>query len=263
LYSGRRLGNHFLEVQYDENDQVYIMVHSGSRGIGKKLGDYFNEVATKLNEKWYSSSTVPFLPVDTEEGQAYVAWTELACKFAYLSRRGMLNEVKTCLRHEFPNVEFITSEMTDDVIDETFSVHHNYARLEDVFGKPLYCHRKGACSARDGELGIIPGNMASNSYIVKGKGNKLSMNSSSHGAGRNESRMAFSRKMKDSYDEIEKSLEGVIHSDFSEFDRGKMKGVKDVSEAPQAYKNIENVMSQQADLVEPIVKLSPLISLKG
>jgi len=250
-------------VQYDENDQVYIMVHSGSRGIGYKLGEYFNDVATTLNNRWYSSVSVPFLPVDTIEGQAYIAWTDLACRFAYLSRRGMLNEVKRCLRHEFPDVEFITSEITDDVIDETFSVHHNYARLENHFKRNAYVHRKGACSARAGELGIIPGNMADSSYIVRGKGNKLSMNSSSHGAGRRCGRRAFCREMEGRYDEIEKSLKGIVHSDFGEFSYGKDKGMKDVSEAKQAYKSIEGVMSHQQDLVEPIIKLMPLISMKG
>ncbi len=258
------MSNHFLEVQQDENGNIYVMVHSGSRQIGKKLGDYFNELAEKINKKWYSqSSEVPFLAVDSDEGQAYISWTDLACKFAYLSRRVMLNDVKDCLRYEFPSIEFLTGEITDKHIEDIYSVHHNYARLENVFGSDLMVHRKGACSARNGEIGIIPGSMGSFSHIVIGKGERLSLSSSSHGAGRKCGRKAFCRDMVGRYNEVEESLKGIVHSEFGEFMYGKDKGLKDISECPQAYKSIEDVMSQQKDLVSILVKLRPLISIKG
>ena len=117
--------------------------------------------------------------------------------------------------------------------------------------------------ASEGIYGIIPGSMGTNSYIIKGKSNHLSLNSCSHGAGRKMGRMQFSRSMKDSMDEIEKSLEGVLHTEFSEVQYGKNKGMKDVSEAPAAYKDIDSVMSNQTDLVDIAVKLRPLISIKG
>lgn len=257
-------GNHFCEVQYDEDDNVWIMLHSGSRNIGKRVGDYFNDMAKSLNEKWHSNNSgIPFLPANTDEGQAYLAWMDYALRFAYLNRKVMLDSVKETFEHEFPNIKFVTKQDFEDTNDNIINIHHNFAALENHMGKNYWVHRKGATMARGGMTGIIPGSMGTGSYIVKGLGNFKSLMSCSHGAGRKMGRMEFSRKMKHSYAQIEKSLEGVVHSDFGEFDRGKMKGLKDVSEAPGAYKDIENVMENQVDLVDAVVKLKPLICLKG
>jgi len=257
-------GNHFCEVQYDQDDNVWIMLHSGSRNIGKKVGDYFNELAQELNSKWYSKcDAIPFLPTNTEEGKAYLAWMDYSLRFAYLNRKVMLDEVKRTFEHEFTDIKFVTSQDFEDTNEDILNIHHNFASLENHLGKNYWIHRKGATMARDGMTGIIPGSMGTGSYIVKGLGNITSLTSCSHGAGRKMGRMAFSRQMQDKYDEIEKSLEGVIHLGFGEFERGKMKGVKDVSEAPGAYKDIESVMSNQTDLVKPVVHLKPLICLKG
>ena len=130
-------------------------------------------------------------------------------------------------------------------------------------GHNYWIHRKGATKATDGLYGIIPGDMGSASYIVRGLGNVRSMMSCSHGAGRVMGRMAFNRSMDGKMDEIEESLGDVVHSDFGEVSHGKNKGMKDVSEAPGAYKDIDCVMENQADLVEIVVKLRPMVCLKG
>ena len=259
-------GNHFLEIQYDEEDCIWVMVHSGSRNMGKKTGDYFNGMALDLNKKWYSEcrdTEIPFLPADSEVGRAYLAWMDYALRFAFLNRMVMLEEVKKNISYEFYDVKWITHEVVDDSVDDVINIHHNFASLENHFGKNYWTHRKGATMARNGLTGIIPGSMGTSSYIVKGLGNKQSMQSCSHGAGRRMGRMAFCREMEGRYDEIESSLKGVVHSEFSEISRGKNKGKKDVSESPGAYKDIEDVMSNQTDLVKPIVKLTPMICLKG
>jgi len=258
-------GNHFIEIQYDEGDNVWIMLHSGSRNIGKKVADHFNAIATNLAKQWYSKcNEIPFLPADSVEGKAYLAWMDLALRFAYLNRKVMLEEVKKTFEYTFPGVKFVTEEALDVTLpDGLINIHHNFASLENQFGHNYIVHRKGSTQARNGQIGIIPGSMGTSSYIVKGLGNKRSMMSCSHGAGRKMGRRAFCRKMKYSHDQIEKSLEGVVHSDFGKFDRGKDKGLLDCSEAPAAYKDINWVMEQQVDLVEPIVKLKPLICMKG
>jgi len=245
------------------------MLHSGSRNIGKKVGDYFNEIALDLNRKWHSntymakSKEIPFLPVELPVGKAYLAWMDMALRFAYLNRKVMLEEVKRNIKHEFPTVKFITEEVASDASDGMINIHHNFSSLENHMGRNVWVHRKGATMAREGMTGIIPGSMGTASYIVRGLGNVKSLMSCSHGAGRKMGRMEFCRQMDGKLNEVEESLEGVVHSKFSTIERGKNKGKLDVSEAPGAYKNIEDVMVNQKDLVEPIVKLRPLICLKG
>ena len=162
-------GNHFVEVQHDEDDNVWIMLHSGSRNLGKRIGDYFNNIAKELNAKWYSScGEIPFLPVDTEEGKAYLAWMDFALRFAYLNRKVMLDEVKNTFEHEFPNIKFITKQDFEDTNDNIINIHHNFAALENHMGKNYWVHRKGATMARGGMTGIIPGSIGTSSYIVQG-----------------------------------------------------------------------------------------------
>jgi tRNA-splicing ligase RtcB len=137
---------------------------------------------------------------------------------------------------------------------DIISIHHNYANLEQHFGEQLWIHRKGAISARDGELGIVPGSQGSHSYIVRGQGNPMSFMSSSHGAGRVMSRRAAVKKL--NLDEVKKNLDekGIIHSVYKP---------RDLDEAPQCYKDIDEVMEQQKDLTKPIYKLYPLAVVKG
>lgn len=255
-------GNHFIEVQCDTDGYIWVMIHSGSRNIGKLIGDHYNEIAIQCNKIWHSDNKgIPFLAVDSEEGQAYLKWMEFALQFAFMNRKAMMNKVAAIFERMFNN----KFEITTDAIcgDLVINIHHNYAALENHHGHNVWVHRKGATKATNDTIGIIPGSMGTASYITKGLGNHLSLQSSSHGAGRLMGRKEFSRRMKDSYDEVEKSLEGVIHSKFGSFDYGKDKGLKDVSEAPAAYKDIDDVMDNQKDLVDILVKLTPKISIKG
>jgi len=258
-------GNHFLEIQSDENGNIWVMIHSGSRNMGKVIGEFYNELASNMNSKWHSNNHgIPFLPVDSDEGKAYLTWMEFALSFAYCNRFAMMSKTVEILDKMFPSFECITNQV-EGINDWLINIHHNYAALENHHGKNVWVHRKGATNASNGTIGIIPGDMGAKScsYIVKGLGNHLSLNSCSHGAGRTMGRMEFCRKMKDSLDEINESLNGVLHSEFKTIEYGKSKGLKDVSEAPGAYKNLDEVMNNQKDLVEPIVKLRPLISIKG
>jgi tRNA-splicing ligase RtcB (3'-phosphate/5'-hydroxy nucleic acid ligase) len=256
-------GNHFIELQHDEDGNIWAMVHSGSRNIGKKVCDHFNDIADKLNKKWYSQSTIPFLPADSEEGKAYIGWMNMCLQFAFYNRKAMLEEIERNLLHYFPNMNIITKDVCGE---EILNIHHNYATLENHFGKNVWVHRKGATLASEKTIGIIPGSMGSASYIVKGLGNKDSLNSCSHGAGRRMGRNVFNQtyntpeKMK----EIEESMAGITHTKFGRATsrKGKDLGIKDVSEAPQAYKDISSVMENQKDLVMSFYKLTPIINWK-
>jgi len=257
-------GNHFIEVQHDEQGNIWVMVHSGSRNIGKKVCDRFNDVASKLNTEWYSNSVIPFLPVTSEEGKAYLGWMNMALLFAFYNRKAMLDDVQRNLLHYFPNMVLTTTNIAG--CDDFINIHHNYASLENHFGKNVWVHRKGATLASEKTTGIIPGSMGTASYIVKGRGEKQSLSSCSHGAGRRMGRMEFNRQFNtaDKLAEIETSMKGVCHTKFGRATsrKGKDTGMLDVSEAPQAYKDIEDVISNEMDLICPLFKLLPVISWK-
>lgn len=252
-------GNHYASVDYDENEDVWIMIHSGSRNIGKKIGDYFNDVASKLNQRWHSVDThgIPFLPTDTEEGNAYLTWMNFALHFAFLNRQVMIDEM-------IKNITLVVSKAIFDKAS-MINIHHNYASLENHFGKNIWVHRKGAVLARVGTKGIIPGSMGTASFITEGLGNQKSLCSSSHGAGRTMGRKAFNVEMNtpDKIERIQKFMSGIVYSGFGKSNKkGKDLGLLDVSEAPQAYKDIFIVMENQKDLVKPIHKLMTMINWK-
>ena len=241
-------GNHFLEIQRDTNGFVWIMIHSGSRNLGYKVAKYYNDIAISLNEKW--QSIVPlkwelaFLPVNSEEGQSYLREMNYCVEFAKASRGLMMSKIKDIIDKELSITEF----------GEDIDVTHNYVRLENHFGQNIWVHRKGAISARLGEIGIIPGSQGTKSYVVKGLGNKESFESASHGAGR---KMSRSEARKTLNLEDEKKLlndKGIIHA---------IRHEADLDEAPSAYKDIENIMENQKDLVEIIEELTPLAVIKG
>lgn len=253
-------GNHFVEVQVDESGIVWIMIHSGSRNIGKQIGDFFNDIARDLNKKYYSGvpEDIPFLPTDTPEGKDYIAYMNFALQFAFYNRMVMMEEAKKDLNHLFGNtLDF----------EPMINIHHNYANLENYFGENVWVHRKGATLASKETVGIIPGSMGTASYIVRGLGNKLSYNSCSHGSGRIMGRMEFNRQFntEEGIKKIEDSLKNVVHTKFRKEVSRKRKetGMMDVSESPQAYKDVEEVMNNQTDLVTPIYKLTPLVCMKG
>ena len=242
-------GNHFIEIQKGCDNHIWIMVHSGSRNIGLKVAEHYNKLAITLNQKWYScverKLDLAFLPLETQEGQDYLLEMQYCIDFAFASRMLMMERIKSVFADIFGD-----SFYTTDFIN----IAHNYARKENHFGSNVIVHRKGATSARKGEAGIIPGSQGTKSYIVRGKGNVESFQSCSHGAGRVMGRRQAMRELT-LEDEIKKlDKKGIVHA---------IRGARDLDEAPSAYKNIQEVMRNQEDLVEIVVELSPLAVIKG
>lgn len=258
--SGRQIGtlgggNHFIEVQADTEGLVWLMLHSGSRALGKNVCDYFNAIARRLNER--NHSTVPpeaqlaYLPVDTEEGRAYLDWMRLCMAYALENRRRMLD---TAVEALFTAVRGVAPEQSY-LITEAVDTHHNYADLEHHFGADVLIHRKGAVRAREGEMVIIPGSMETGSYIARGRGNPESFETCSHGAGRRLSRTAAKK---------ERSAEDVLEGLRAKGIELAKRAQSDVAEeAGHAYKDIESVMEASRELVEPVHRLRPLGVVKG
>lgn len=244
-------GNHFIELQKDRDGYLWIMLHSGSRNLGKKVCDFYNEKAAELAKKWYIPNVVEqdlaYLPVDTDEGQAYIKEMQYCVDFAFANRRLMMDRVLECVRDVFGQF----------AQDPMINIAHNYASLENHMGANVWVHRKGATSARKDEVGIIPGSMGTKSYIVKGLGNPLSFMSCSHGAGRLMSRSKASQTITE--EEANEAMKGVIYGRWGKTRKGEL----DFGEAPQAYKDIDVVMENQKDLVEIMVELKPLAVVKG
>ena len=252
-------GNHFLELQAADDGTLWLMLHSGSRNLGYRIANYYHKLAQKLNEKWHVAlpcSDLAFLPADSDEGQAYIRDMNFALAYAFENRRLMMEAFREVVGEFIAGIAFL----------EEINIHHNYAALETHFGRSLWVHRKGATSAQTGQMGIIPGSMGASSYIVRGRGNPESFASCSHGAGRRMGRMEAGRRL--TLEECDRAMEGIVfdrwHSNKAGFGRKKSKGGGlDFGEAPQAYKDIEQVMVNQADLVDPLVKLRPLGVIKG
>ncbi|MBO8137667.1 MAG: RtcB family protein [Desulfotomaculum sp.] len=242
-------GNHFIEIQEDEGGMICVMLHSGSRNFGLKIANYFNNLAGELNKKWKSDFTVKsnlsYLPTDSRDGKSYIQWMNLALDFARENRVQMLNIVKHELVNIFPNIKF----------KNEVNSHHNYASLEYHYGKEVWVHRKGAIRVREGELGIVPGAMGTYSYIVRGRGNKESFYSCSHGAGRKMSR----KKAKEMYP-AEKTINDLKERGII-LGKNKKSDVSD--ECRWAYKDIDFVIGQELDLIEPLKKLKTLAVIKG
>lgn len=242
-------GNHFIEIQKGSDGHVWVMIHSGSRNIGLKVAEHYNKIAIKLNERWHTSvdrkQDLAFLPIETQEAKDYFAEMQYCVDFALANRMLMMERIKsvfeTIVGEGFAEVEFI-------------NIAHNYARWESHFNTNVIVHRKGATSARDGEIGIIPGSQGTKSYIVRGKGNPESFESCSHGAGRTMGRKQAQREL-NLEEEIEKlNSKGIVHA---------IRSVNDLDEAPGAYKDIDVVMENQNDLVDIVLELSPLAVIKG
>ena len=247
-------GNHFIEVQAAEDDQVWLMIHSGSRHLGNVIARHHHQVAQGLNRRWKTALPSPdlaFLPVDSEEGAAYIADMGLALDYARENRDRIMDGFMNALAEVFPEVAF----------EPPINIHHNYAALENHFGANVWVHRKGATAARKGEAGIIPGSMGTPSYIVNGLGNPESFMSCSHGAGRVMGRSAASRKLR--VDACDAAMAGIVYDRWNRIRRGRQKGLPDLGEAPQAYKDIDTVINVELDLIEPVVKLRPLAVVKG
>ena len=247
-------GNHFIELQEDENGMCCIMLHSGSRHFGNMIGQYFNKIAENLNAKWHSSVdpswNLHFLPVDTDEGARYIHWMQLAMDFAYENRNIMLTKVKEIFTRYILKYTGIEPNFMNEI-----NCHHNYAALENHYGKNVWVHRKGAIRAAEGQLAIIPGAMGSFSYIVRGKGNPESFMSSSHGAGRVYSRTAAVATFPVDKVMFDLKEQNVVLAKYNK---------SDVAEESRfAYKDIDDVMANQTDLVEPVKKLFTVGVVKG
>ena len=241
-------GNHFIELQRDDEGRLWIMIHSGSRNLGKQVGDFYNKKAKWLNELYYSKVEselmLPFLPLKTHEFNEY--WDEMnyCIAFAKCNRQLMMERIKEVIVDALPLAEF----------EPTIDIAHNYAAFENHFGANCIVHRKGAVRARVGEIGIIPGSQGTSSYIVEGLGNADSFMSSSHGAGRVMSRTRAIKTL-NLEDEIKKmESKGIVHSICSQ---------RDLDEAASAYKDIDQVIALETDLVKVITKLEPLAVIKG
>lgn len=235
-------GNHFCEVTVDETDQVWLILHSGSRNIGKRLAEFHINVAKALphNQDLPDRDLAVFLH-DTPQMRAYRHDLFWAQDYARLNRLAMLDAFQDAVREHFPTVTF----------GRQISCHHNYVSEEEHYGEQLLVTRKGAINADVGALGIIPGSMGTPSYIVRGLGNPESLRSASHGAGRRMSRNAAKRTF--TVEDLAEQTLGV--------ECRKDAGV--VDEIPAAYKDIDQVMENQRTLVEPIAKLKQVLCVKG
>ena len=252
-------GNHFEELQKDEDGYLWVMIHSGSRGLGGRVYMYYNQLAKNLNAKYHSMVTedmyLPFLPKGTPEFDSYLREMQYCLEWAQCNRQEMMNRTKEVLLEAFSRAEF----------GEEIDINHNYVALERHGGLDLYVHRKGAVCTGDtitDENGttsftpntvIIPGSMGTCSYICSGIQSEEAFNSCSHGAGRALSRTEARQLDIKAEVEMLDSL-GIVHG---------IRIKQDLEECPSAYKDINQVLQDGADLVNPIVKLTPIAVLKG
>lgn len=242
-------GNHFIELCLDQAQHLWVMLHSGSRGIGNVMGRYFIAAAKKDMARHHQvlpDRDLAYFSEGSDWFDDYVEAVSWAQDYAYLNRQMMMRAVLEVLRQELsPKLNVARIEA------EAINCHHNYVQRERHFGEPLFITRKGAISAREGELGIIPGSMGARSFIVRGLGNAESYCSCSHGAGRRMSRSAAKRQF--SREDLEAQTAGV--------ECRKDGGV--IDEIPGAYKDIDEVMANQGDLVEVVHTLKQVLCVKG
>lgn len=252
-------GNHFIEVQKGSDGNIWIMIHSGSRNIGKQVADYYNKLAVKLKDKFHSPVPdkwqLAVLPLISEEGQIYLKEMNYCVDFALANRKLMMAKIKNIFLNEIPELQRVCREYGEEsAFGNMINIAHNYAVQETHFSQNVMVHRKGATLAEEGTIGIIPGSQGTKSYIVKGKGEKESFNSCSHGAGRRMGRHQAIRSL-DLNDEIRRlDNQGIIHSIHSR---------RDLDEASSAYKDIDTVIDNQKDLIEVLIELTPLGVIKG
>ncbi len=242
-------GNHFVEVCLDEEQRVWIMLHSGSRGAGNRIGSHYISLAKKEMERWFINlpdKDLAYLPEGSQYFSDYVFAVEWAQKYALANRELMMQAALDAIRNTdgYLNVK-ITGHET------AVNCHHNYIAREHHFGKNYWITRKGAVRARAGDLGIIPGSMGAKSFIVRGKGNAHSFHSCSHGAGRAMSRTEARRRF--TLEDHAQATAGVECE----------KGDSVLDETPLAYKDIDVVMAAQSDLIEIVHTLKQVVCVKG
>jgi tRNA-splicing ligase RtcB len=238
-------GNHFIEVSLDEEDGVWLFLHSGSSGVGNKLATKHIKVAQKqCRQRWISlpDPDLAYLVEGEPEFWSYIEALKWAQQFAYLNREEMMQRVVDCF-------EAWTGRAVEPA--ETINCHHNYTERETHWGKEVWLSRKGAIHAGEGVWGLIPGSMGAASYVVTGKGNPVSLNSSPHGAGRAYSRTAAKRRF--TREDLDARMDGIAWGRSDAF----------LDEHPDAYKDIDVVMADAADLVSVRHTLRQVVNVKG
>jgi tRNA-splicing ligase RtcB len=238
-------GNHFIEVTVDEQSRVWLFLHSGSRGVGNRIAQRHVKVARELCEQWWIDLPHPdlaYLAQGTDEFWAYIRQMRWAQEYALLNREEMMDRVVACF-----------SEWAGGAVErqEEINCHHNYTEQERHFGKDVWLSRKGAINAEAGRPGLIPGSMGTASYVVSGLGNPVSLNSAPHGAGREYSRSRARRTF--THEQLREAMQGIEYRDTEAF----------VDEIPGAYKDIDRVMADAADLVEVRHVLRQIVNVKG
>lgn len=240
-------GNHFIELCFDEEDRVWVFLHSGSRGVGNRIAKHHVAVAQKLCERWHVQlphRDLAFLPQDDDAFWPYIRDLRWAQAFALENRSEMLDQVVAAL------AAWIEGPIADE---EKILCHHNYTEQERHFGKDVWLTRKGAINAEQGRWGLIPGSMGTRSYVVTGKGNRASFNSAPHGAGRNFSRTEARKRFTAA--DLTEAMKGIEwRSDHAE---------AFVDEIPGAYKDVDVVMADAADLVQVEHTLRQFLNVKG
>ncbi len=240
-------GNHFIELCLDEDDQVWVMLHSGSRGVGNRIGSYFIELAKEDMRRWFINlpdQDLAYLPEGTEHFDDYVHAVHWAQDYARTNRELMMDAVLEALRGSGILPAF-------EARLEAVNCHHNYVAREHHYGENVFVTRKGAVRARRGDLGIIPGSMGARSFIVRGLGNAESFHSCSHGAGRAMSRTEARRRF--SVADHAAATAGIECRKDEDV----------IDETPMAYKSIDAVMHAQRDLVEIVHTLRQVVCVKG
>lgn len=238
-------GNHFIEITADETGRVWVFLHSGSRGVGNKIAQHHIKVAQDLMKKWFIDLPDPdlaYLVQGTPEFSDYISGLFWAQRFALENRAEMLDRTVGALS------DFMGSTALES---ERVSCHHNYTARERHFGREVWLSRKGAIDASEGVMGLIPGSMGTASYVVEGKGNRLALNSAPHGAGRNYSRSAARKTF--THENLRDAMVGIEYRDTDAF----------IDEIPAAYKDIDVVMADAADLVTIRHTLHQLVNVKG
>jgi len=243
-------GNHFIEISLDEDNNVWVVLHSGSRGIGNKLAEKHIKVAQKLMDDMFiqlSDRDLAYLPSGWKEFDEYIYDLHWAQDFALLNREEMMDRVMTELSYTF----YGENGHQKEIEIERINCHHNFTQMENHFGKNMWITRKGAIQMNTGQMGIIPGSMGTRSYIVEGLQNPLSYASAPHGAGRRFSRAEARRRF--TMDDFDRELAGVVVKRSTEF----------IDEIPSAYKNIDEVMENSKELVKVRHTLKQIINVKG
>lgn len=239
-------GNHFIEIQKGSDGYIWIMVHSGSRNIGYTVAKYYHNIAKKMHEESDSKHPIDLahIPASSEYFELYYNEMSYCIDFALANRKLMMERVKDAFSEVKPEVAF----------SHFINKPHNFAEEEEHFGEKLIVHRKGATRARKGEWGMIPGSQGTQSFLVLGKGEPYSFQSCSHGAGRLMSRAQARRQLSLKEEVASLKEQGILHA---------LRHKSDLDEAPSSYKNIDEVMANQTDLVDIQITLQPLAVVKA